>query len=232
MKLLLLSLLLGGAMCGADLHNYCFGFLNAHPERKEIPNAEAQEIQKGHMAHMQRMADAGRLLAAGPLATQGGPRGLLVYNCESAEQAEEWTKPDPAVMNKRLTVEMYRWTSLGKWGEPLATKLKSNPNYKYSMVRLPFAILMRTEKTRNGALPSEADEKAHFSYAMNLVKEGKLRSFGPFEGSQDKLGIFIYAAITPEEAQKLAEEDPLVKGGWGKPVMHLWFVADEAVPAK
>jgi uncharacterized protein YciI len=180
------------------------------------------------MAHMGKMAAAGRLIAAGPLATPGGPRGLLVYNCESAAQAEEWTKPDPAVANKRLTVEMYKWTTVGAWGEPLGSKLKADPTYKYEMVRLPFAILMRTEKES----PPEADGQAHFAYAMRLVEEGKLRSFGPFEGSKDKLGVFIFAAMPSEEAQKLIEQDPLVKSGRGKPVMHVWYVADEAVPRK
>lgn len=230
MRLLVLLLALGVAMPAVEFHDYCWGFLNAHEERAEIPEAQAQEIQKGHMEHMKRMAEAGHLLAAGPLATPGGPRGLLVYKCESAAQAEEWTKPDPAVVNKRLRVEMYRWTSNGVWGEPLAAKLKAEPNYKYTMVKLPFAILMRTEKTAGGAMPPEEVRTAHLEYSTKLVAEGKLRAFGPFEGAKDKLGVFVYAALAVEEAQKLAEEDPLVKGGWGKPVMHIWFVADEAVP--
>lgn len=65
---------------------------------------------------------------------------------------------------------------------------------------------------------------------MKLAAEGKLRSFGAFEGAPDKLGVFVFAAITQEEARKLAEADPLVREGWGRPVMHVWFVADEAVP--
>lgn len=141
MTLLTLPLMVAATLPAADRHSYCWGFLNAHEERAEIPDAQAQEIQKGHLEHMERMAAAGRLLAAGPLATPGGPRGLLVYKCDSAAQAEEWTKPDPAVVNKRLRVEMYRWTALGVWGEPLATQLKVDPKANYTMVRLPFAIL-------------------------------------------------------------------------------------------
>jgi uncharacterized protein YciI len=230
MSLFALSLVLCTLAAAQEFQHYCWGFLNPHEERTPIPEAQALEIQKGHMAHMERMAAAGRLLAAGPLATPGGPRGLLVYQCESAAQAEEWTKPDPAVINKRLRVEMYRWMNNGIWGEPLATKLKNDPAYKYEMVQLPFAIVMRTGKTANGALPPQEVEKAHLAYSLKLVGDGKLRSFGPFEGSKDKLGVFVYGAMPIEEARKLAEEDPLVQGGWGQPVMHMWFVADEAVP--
>lgn len=82
------------------LHPYCWGFLNAHPERAEIPDAQAQEIQKGHIAHLNRMASEGNLLAAGPLATPGGARGILVFRCTSAAE------PDPAVLNKRLSIKM------------------------------------------------------------------------------------------------------------------------------
>jgi uncharacterized protein YciI len=113
-----------------------------------------------------------------------------------------------------------------------AAKLKADPNCKISMVRLPFAILMRTGKTVGSILPPEEARKAHLAYASKLVEDGKLRSFGPFDGAKDKLGVFVYDAIPVGEARKLAEADPLVKGGWGKPVMHMWYVADEAVPRR
>jgi hypothetical protein len=35
-----------------------------------------------------------------------------------------------------------------------------------------------------------------------------------------------------EDAQELAEQDPLVTGGWARPVLHVWYVADEAVPRR
>jgi len=180
MRLLGLCLLLGVVSSAMDVHSYCWGFLNAHPEHATIPEERAREIQKGHSEHMGRMAAAERLLAAGPLAEPGVLRGLLVYNCESVAQAEEWTNLDPAVVNKRLRVEMYRWMNNARWGEPLATKLKADLNYKYAMVQLPFAVLMRAEKTAGGAMPPEEVTRAHLAYSLKLVEQGKLRSFGPF----------------------------------------------------
>lgn len=233
MKQLWLFLMIAATLPAADLRPYCWGFLNTYEGRSEISEARTREIQEGHMAHMTRMADAGRLVAAGPLATPGGARGLLVYKCDSVEQAVEWTDLDPAVVNKRLRVEIYRWNGAGLWGEPLATKLKTDSAYKYEMVRLPFAVIMKTGTTAPGAPPREL-EAAHLAYASELVRQGKLRSFGLFENAPDqvaeKLGVFIYAAMDIEEARKLAADDPLVKGGWGTPVMHVWYVADEAVP--
>ncbi len=65
-----------GLFAAATLHgeDYCFGYLVAHPERKELPQTEANQLQKRHIAHMNKMALAGHLLAAGPIATPGGPR--------------------------------------------------------------------------------------------------------------------------------------------------------------
>ncbi|MCW5962488.1 MAG: hypothetical protein KIT83_00510 [Bryobacterales bacterium] len=228
-----LCLLLWMSCClhAMEFHPYCWGFLNAHPDRAEMPQAEVMEIQKGHLAHMERMSSMGRLMAAGPLATPGGARGLLVYQCESVKQAEEWTALDPAVVNKRLVVEIYRWKATGLWGEPLTTQRKTNPDAKYQMVQLPFAVVERLDARPAGDPIPQALVAEHTAYASELSAQGKLRSFGLFEGAPDKLGIFVYAAMDLEEARKLAEADPLVKSGWGKAVMHVWFVADETVPA-
>lgn len=101
------ALVLFLALPAVEAEVYCFGFLNAHRERKEIPQEEAEGIQKGHLAHMEKMNREGRLLAAGPMATQGGPGGIVQYRCKSVVEADTWTALDPAGMNKRLSTEFY-----------------------------------------------------------------------------------------------------------------------------
>lgn len=213
---------------------YCFGFLNAHPERKQIPQEEGAKIQEGHMAHMGRMAKEGRLLVAGPMATQGGPRGLLVYRCKSLDEIRQWTELDPAVQNKRLTLEAYRWNGPEGMGEPLATQMKADPKTKMNMVQLPFIVLRRTEKwTGNG--PMEVLPE-HGKAVMKLMQEGTIRAAGPFMGPDggmtDPLGIFVFSEMTLDAAKAIAERDPLVTAGYIRLEPHMWFVADEAVPKK
>jgi len=230
MQRFLLLVLMATVASAVETHKYCWGFLNAHPERTEIPEAKAQEIQKGHMAHLGKMAGDGNLLSAGPLATPGGARGLLVFKCDTSAQAADWAKDDPAVLNKRLEVEVYDWRATGIWGEPLAGKVKADPNYKYQMVQLPFAVLMVTDKAAQaGRIPPEVGQE-HLNYSLELSKQGKLRSFGPFLNGKGKMGIIVYGAMKLEEAKKLAEEDPMVKAGWAKPEVYMWYVADESVP--
>lgn len=226
----LLFVLLTASLPAAELHPYCWGFLNAHPDRADLPQEEAQEIQKGHLAHMDRMAAMGRLLAAGPLATPGGARGLLVYRCESVGQAEEWTRQDPAVVRKRLVVEMYFWNAAGLWGEPLASRRKADPGAKLEMVQLPFAVVEKSPAFRGADRLPEEVRTAHAAYADRLLADGHLRSHGLFTGAADKWGIFVYSAMDMEAAARLAEQDPIVKSGWGRVAMHRWYVADETVP--
>lgn len=194
----------------------CFGFLNAHPERKPIPDPEAQLIQKGHLAHMNRMAVAGHLISAGPFATPGGPRGVVVYRCESVAQATGWTSPDPAVQNKRLSIEMYRWAGPADFGEPLASQLKKDPDAKYQMVRLPLVIYRKTDRWKS-ARPALAHEK--------------LRAGGVFLDDQGQaLGVYVFSAMPLDEAKAIAESDPAVTSGEARTEAYIWFVADTSVP--
>lgn len=223
------------ALPAARAEVYCFGFLNAHPERREIPPAEAEEIQKGHLAHMERMNREGRLLAAGPMATQGGPRGIVLYRCKSIEEADGWTALDPAVVNKRLSAEFYLWRGPDGFGEPLMTMLKSDPKAKYGMVRLPLIVFKKTEKWE-GAGPAEALQE-HAGVLRGLREAGKVRAAGPFVDEQGRIGVipgaiglYVFSAMPLEEAKALAEQDPMVRGGYARVEAHMWFVADEAVP--
>lgn len=228
----LLCLSLPAFVCAED---YCFGFLNAHPERKQIPQTEAEEIQRGHLAHMERMGMEGKLLAAGPMATQGGPRGIVIYRCKAIAEAAATTELDPAVVNKRLTMEFYRWSAADGIGEPLMSRLKADPKTKYEMVRLPLIVLRKTEKWP-GSVPAAAGQE-HFKFVMGLLKEGKLRLAGPFLDEQGRpgmapgiLGLYVFSAMTLEEAKAIGEREPMAREGFVKVEPHMWFVADEVIP--
>lgn len=221
----ILSLL---AILPAQAELYCFGFLNAHPDRKELPATEVEAIQKGHLAHMDRMAAAGHLLAAGPMASAGGPRGIVLYRCQSIAQAEAWTAADPAVVNRRLSTEFYSWRGTDGFGEPLATLRKSNPQAKYQMVKLPLAVFRKTAKW-TGDGPA-AVLQAHGAAVRALRQAGKLRASGPFVGSAGSIGLYVLAGMPPDEARALVEQDPMVREGYARVEMMEWYVADETVP--
>ena len=209
--------------------DYCFGFLNSVPDRKKIPDAEAEEIQKGHMAHMNRMGLAGHLLAAGPIMTAGGTRGILVYRCKSIAEAQERTSHDPMIINGRLTADFYTYRGAKGFGEPLMAQLQADPNTKYNMVQLPLILLKKTSSWTTDPVEVIADQNRE---AAALRKAGKLRAAGPVVDSPKLAGLIVFTAMPLEEAEKIAKDMPLVRSGYASVQALMWFVANEAEPAQ
>jgi uncharacterized protein YciI len=202
------------AATAASSEGLCFGFLNAHPERTEIPAEAAQLIQKAHLAHMEALAKAGHLIVAGPFLTPGGPRGVVVYRCDSLARAIAWTEPDPAVRNKRLAVEMYRWNGPADFGEPLASQVKKDPDAAYRMVCLPLVVFRKTEKW-SGAKPA--------------LRSPGIRAGGELlDGSA--LAVYIFSAVPLDQAKAIAQTDPAVLDGEARVEAYVWMVADTAIP--
>ena len=220
---------------GLRAEDYCFGFLNASPERKSISEEEGNAIQEGHMEHMRKMNAEGHLLAAGPMMTQGGPRGIVIYRCASLEEARQWTSLDPAVINNRLTLDVYRWRGPDNLGEPLGSKLKKYPKKKIDMVQLPLIVLRKTDKW-TGMPPAEIMAE-HAGRVQELMKEGKMRMSGPWIDETGQVGnipgsicVYVISAMALDDAKKIAEGDPMVREGYARVEPHMWFVADEAIP--
>lgn len=212
----------------AFAEDFCFGFLNSHPDRKAIPTAEAEKIQEGHLAHMSTLAMAGHLLAAGPFLTPGGPRGIVVYRCISLEQATEWTAKDPAIIHKRLSLDLHLWRGPNNFGEPLSTSLKADPNAKYEMVRLPLILFRKTSSWVNsGPVEILGEER---SATQALKKQGLLRITGPFLDSKEFAALWVLRDMPLEEAVKLAKASPLVHGGYATVECYIWMVANESIP--
>jgi uncharacterized protein YciI len=73
--------------------------LRPGPKQPGFSDAEKQELMKGHFGHIQRQAEAGTLLIAGPFGEQKPERlfsGIYLYEVGSLERAEALTGEDPA----------------------------------------------------------------------------------------------------------------------------------------
>ena len=92
-----------------NMTTYFFGVLMKGPRWSAKDTPERTAIQDGHMAHIQAMWKAGKLVLAGPLADDGEWRGVLIYRTKTIEEAQRLASDDPAVKASRLVVTMHPW---------------------------------------------------------------------------------------------------------------------------
>ncbi len=96
---------------GADdygMKHYVMAFLKAGP-RRDQDSVTAAQIQKDHMANINRLAEEGKLIVAGPFEDNGELRGIFIFNVTSMEEAKTLTESDPAVQSGRLIMELHPW---------------------------------------------------------------------------------------------------------------------------
>ena len=94
---------------GFEMTTYYVGFLHKGPNWAPQETPETQAIQQAHLANIQKMAEAGKLLVAGPFLDDGELRGLYVFRVGSMAEAQALAATDPAVKAGRLRLEFHPW---------------------------------------------------------------------------------------------------------------------------
>ena len=99
------------AVMPLKMNTVYLGFLKKGPNRKEGDgsNPEIQQLQKDHLANINRLAEMKKLVAAGPFGDNGELRGLFVFRVGSMEEAKELAGTDPMIKIDRLRLELHPW---------------------------------------------------------------------------------------------------------------------------
>lgn len=64
----------------------------------------------GHMTNIHRLVELKKLIVAGPLKkNENNYRGIFILNTDSFEEAEVLLQTDPAIKEKLLVTELYKW---------------------------------------------------------------------------------------------------------------------------
>ena len=202
-------------------------FLRPDPARKPLTLEERQRIQDAHMANIQRMADEGVLVAAGPMEDQPVTiSGIFVFKVPSLSEARRIAGLDPTVVHGRNTVDVHPWLGPAGIGEAYFRWRKRNPGAKDAMASHAFCLVLRGPAWDGGTHPDAEHEK----FIASLRDAGALAAAGPVEGDPDLLGIVVFKNSSADEARKAAGQDPAVRAGRIVIEYHLWWTADGVLP--
>lgn len=205
---------------------YYLGLLTRGPGYTKGETSETKRIQEGHMANINRMADLGALVAAGPIEGDQDLRGIFVFRVKSAEEARALAAEDPAIKAQRLALELHPWWGPSGVGARFAAEKKSDPSFKVSMRTYQLGLL----KAVPGAAESTAaEQRAHLQHIAEMQAAGRLAAVGPTPGADALRGIFIFKTDAAE-AKRLSAEDPHVKAGRMTVELYTWWCAEHVMP--
>ena len=99
---------------GADeygMKHYVFCILKTGTNTTATPD-ERKKYFEGHMANINKLAEEGKLVVAGPfMKNDRNYRGIFIFNCTTTEEAMKLVETDPAVKAKIFDVELTPWYS-------------------------------------------------------------------------------------------------------------------------
>lgn len=96
---------------GADdygMRNYVLVVLKTGPNKMPA-GPERDEMFRGHFANMKQLAEAGKLVLAGPLDGVDGWRGLFVFAVEEIEEAKALASTDPVLVQGEMVAEYHKY---------------------------------------------------------------------------------------------------------------------------
>ena len=95
----------------SKMKEYFFVMLNRGPNRTD-DSVTANNLQQGHMANIQKMANDGHLAIAGPFGDDGNWRGIFIFKTKSIEETKKLVEQDPMIKAGWLTYEIHPWWTM------------------------------------------------------------------------------------------------------------------------
>ena len=96
---------------GADdygMKKFVIAFLKRGPNRSQ-DSITAASLQRAHMDNIKKMAEAGKLVLAGPFFGDDDLRGIYVFDVADLAEAKALTQSDPAIQAGSLIMELREW---------------------------------------------------------------------------------------------------------------------------
>ena len=97
---------------GADdygMKTYVMAFLNSGSS-EGLDSLQRAKLQRGHLDNITRLAEAGKLVLAGPFyGNDDDLRGIYVFDVRTLEEAQALTETDPAIQAGTLEMDLRLW---------------------------------------------------------------------------------------------------------------------------
>ncbi|MDF2436974.1 MAG: hypothetical protein K0Q95_1350 [Bacteroidota bacterium] len=93
-----------------EMKTYYLVLLKKGPNRNQ-DSVTVSKLQGQHMAHLNKMAEEGKMDICGPLMDDSDIRGICVYNVATKEEALKLASEDPMVKVGRLMAEIHPFYS-------------------------------------------------------------------------------------------------------------------------
>jgi uncharacterized protein YciI len=213
-----------------DNEQYQFGLLTRGPKSGGGDASEVRKLQEGHMANISKMAQAGKLFAAGPILDNGDLRGIFIFRSASIDEAKTLAADDPMIKAERLKLEILPWFGSKGIGVKMMEEYQKNPKMNFTMKKHHLVLLRSGAQAGQPASEAQKLQLDHLWHIRRMMDEGKMLAAGPFLNNGELRGIFVFNTESAEEAKAWAEADPMVKAGWLTVEIHPWLVAKEVWP--
>ena len=90
------------------MRQYVFVLLKTGPT--PVPEGDERKAMfAGHMANMNRLAEEGKLVMAGPLDKVDGWRGLFIFAETDIEAVKKMVATDPVIIKGEMIAEYHKW---------------------------------------------------------------------------------------------------------------------------
>lgn len=107
-----------------------FVFLNSNPDKAEISESEAEELQTGHLKNIGKLQEEGKLFAAGPFVGGGG---MFILHADNIDEAYSFLSTDPAITANRFMLEVFPFNI---WNGDMCGAKEPYTMVTYQLVRL------------------------------------------------------------------------------------------------
>lgn len=107
----------------------------------------------------------------------------------------------------------------------MSAQEKNEFEKKYEMKTYYLVFLKKGPNRSQDSVTVDKLQEQHMAHLTKMADEGKMDICGPLLEDGDIRGICIYNVNTKEEAEKLANQDPMIKAGRLIAEIHSFYSA-------